>query len=105
SDIDGDSLSAVLVSGPGHGTLSLNANGSFSYAPAANYNGPDSFTFKANDGSADSNVATASISVGAVNDAPVVVDGSYGATEDTALTNGGPGAWSGRGDGDGDAMG
>src|SRR5207247_2141357 len=63
SDIDGDSLTAVLVSGPSHGALTLNADGSFSYAPAANYNGPDSFTFKASDGSADSNVATASISV------------------------------------------
>ena len=50
SDVDGDALTAVLVSGPAHGTLTLNANGSFTYTPAANYNGPDSFTYKANDG-------------------------------------------------------
>src|SRR5205085_2724481 len=50
SDVDGDSLTAVLVSGPAHGTLTLNSNGSFSYTPAANYNGTDSFTYKANDG-------------------------------------------------------
>ena len=46
-------LTAVLVSGPAHGTLTLNADGSFTYTPTANYNGPDSFTYKANDGTAD----------------------------------------------------
>src|SRR6185295_17843171 len=61
NDVDGDPLTAVLVSGPAHGTLTLNADGSFMYTPAANYNGPESFTYKANDGSADSNVATVSI--------------------------------------------
>src|SRR2546430_437660 len=49
SDVDGDTLSAVLVSQPTHGSLTLNSNGSFSYVPAANYNGPDSFTYKAHD--------------------------------------------------------
>ena len=71
TDVDGDTLTAVLVSGPAHGTLTLNADGSFTYTPDANYNGSDSFTYKANDGSADSNVATVSLTVSAVNDAPV----------------------------------
>ena len=53
SDVDGDALSAVLASGPSHGTLVLNANGSFTYTPEANYNGSDSFTYKASDGSLD----------------------------------------------------
>jgi VCBS repeat-containing protein len=44
----------VLVSGPAHGTLTLNANGSFTYTPAANLQRPDSFTYRANDGEADS---------------------------------------------------
>jgi hypothetical protein len=53
SDADGDALTAVLVSGPAHGTLTLNANGSFTYTPTANYNGADSFTYKPNDGTTD----------------------------------------------------
>ena len=83
TDVDGDALNAILVSGPAHGSLTLNADGSFTYTPAANYNGPDSFTYKANDGQADSNVATVSITVGAVNDAPVANADSIAATEDT----------------------
>src|SRR5204862_8198 len=55
SDPEGQPLTAQLVSGPAHGTLALNANGSFTYTPAANYNGPDAFTYKANDGALDSN--------------------------------------------------
>jgi VCBS repeat-containing protein len=71
ADVDGNPLTAALVTGPAHGTLTLNANGSFAYTPVANYNGPDSFTYRANDGSADSGVATVSIMVRPVNDAPV----------------------------------
>ena len=63
NDVDGDALTAVLVSGPAHGTLVLNANGSFTYTPAAGYVGPDSFTYQARDGAALSNVATASLDV------------------------------------------
>ena len=61
-----------MVTGPGHGTLTLNANGSFTYTPAANYNGPDSFTYRASDGTLTSNLATVTITVTAVNDAPTV---------------------------------
>ena len=85
SDIDVDSaLTAVLVTGPSHGTLVLNANGSFSYTPAGNYNGADSFTYKANDGTANSAAALVSIDVGAVNDAPVASSQVVGTAEDTA---------------------
>src|SRR5207244_1217622 len=77
--------------GPSHGTLTLNSNGSFSYSPDANYNGPDSFTYKANDGSLDSNTATVSITVNAVNDAPLVVNDNYSTNEDTTLTLAPPG--------------
>src|SRR5262249_59664511 len=71
TDVDGDPLTYTLVDGPAHGTLVFNADGSFTYSPAANYNGADSFTFKANDGTADSNLGTVSIAITAVNDAPV----------------------------------
>jgi VCBS repeat-containing protein len=83
-DIDGGPLTATLVSGTTHGSLSLNSNGSFDYTPAANYNGNDSFTYKANDGSADSDPATVTITVTPVNDSPVAVDDSYTTDEDTA---------------------
>jgi VCBS repeat-containing protein len=86
TDADNEPLTALLVSGAQHGTLALNADGSFSYTPDANYNGLDSFTYKANDGEADSNVATVSLTVTPVNDAPVAVDDSYITNEDTTLT-------------------
>jgi Big-like domain-containing protein len=63
----GDSLTYSIVGGPAHGTLS-GSGASRTYTPAAGYSGPDSFTFKANDGQVDSNTATVSITV-----KPVVV--------------------------------
>jgi VCBS repeat-containing protein/YD repeat-containing protein len=56
-------LSAVKVSDPAHGTLTLNADGSFTYTPEAGYTGSDSFTYKANNGAKDSNTATVTINV------------------------------------------
>ena len=50
SDADGDPLTATLVTGPANGTLTLNADGSFNYTPNANFNGSDSFTYTAGDG-------------------------------------------------------
>ncbi len=91
TDGDGDSLTAVLVVGPAHGTLTLNANGSFTYVPAANYAGADSFTYRASDGGLLSAVQTVLIAVTAVNDAPTAVADSYGATEDVTLTVPAPG--------------
>ena len=54
SDIDSGTLTAILVVGPTHGALTLNADGSLSYVPDANFNGTDTFTYKANDGTLDS---------------------------------------------------
>src|SRR5947199_364470 len=70
TDPDGDTLSAILVSGPAHGTLTLNADGSLVYMPAPNFNGTDSFTYKANDGQAQSEVGTATFTGNAYNAAP-----------------------------------
>jgi hypothetical protein len=69
SDADGDTLNAILVAGPAHGTLHLNADGSFDYTPELNFSGSDSFSYKANDGVADSNPATVQIIVNHVNQA------------------------------------
>ena len=52
-----------MVTGPGHGTLTLNPSGSFTYTPSPFFAGTDSFTYRANDGTADSNTATATITV------------------------------------------
>ena len=73
SDPDGDPLTAVLVTGPSHGSLTLNANGSFSYTPAANFAGSDSFTYRASDGTVSSSPATVTITVTATNDTPAGV--------------------------------
>src|SRR5207247_5315462 len=86
TDVDGNILTAALVSGPSHGTLTLNADGSFTYTPASNYNGSDSFTYKASDGSANSATATVSLTVRSVNNPPVANDDSYATDEDTPLT-------------------
>jgi len=64
TDADGDSLTAILVSGPAHAaSFNLSADGSFTFTADSGYEGPDSFTYKANDGSVDSNVATVSITI------------------------------------------
>ena len=59
NDSDGDSatLTPVVVSGPANGSVTVEADGSITYAPAANFNGTDSFTYKASDGAAESSVA------------------------------------------------
>jgi hypothetical protein len=70
SDVDADALSYAVVDEPAHGAVSVVA-GRLRYVPAADYDGRDSFSYRADDGGAASNVATASITVAAVNDAPV----------------------------------
>ncbi|HSU56968.1 MAG TPA: MBG domain-containing protein, partial [Candidatus Dormibacteraeota bacterium] len=50
----GTNLTAVLVTAPAHGNLTLNVDGSFSYVAATNFSGIESFSYKANDGTADS---------------------------------------------------
>ena len=72
SDPDHNPVSAVLVSGPSHGTLTLNADGSFTYLPVANFSGSDSFTYQASDGTLSSELATVTLTVTAANDPPTV---------------------------------
>lgn len=66
TDFNADALIAAKVTEPAHGTVTLNADGSFLYAPDAGYTGTDSFTYKANDGEEDSAPATVTFYIGPV---------------------------------------
>jgi VCBS repeat-containing protein len=106
SDVDGDTLtfSLVLAMPASRGTVTVQANGSFSYTPAANFFGQAVFTFKVNDGTVDSNVGSVVITVTEVNDVPTAGDDSYSATEDNALNVAAPGVLANDVDGDGEVM-
>jgi VCBS repeat-containing protein len=87
NDVDptNHALTATIVTQPTKGTITLAADGSFTYTPNANANGTDTFTYKANNGTSDSNIATATINIAAVNDTPVAVNDNFTATKDTVL--------------------
>jgi hypothetical protein len=80
TDADGNKLTFTKVSDPSNGTVTINATtGAYTYTPNANYSGADSFSFKVNDGTADSAVATVSLTIAAVNDLPtgkVIISGA-----------------------------
>ncbi|MGH2879618.1 MAG: tandem-95 repeat protein, partial [Solirubrobacteraceae bacterium] len=90
NDKDEDSpplaLKAMLVNGPAHGALTLEEDGSFSYMPEAGYHGSDSFTYKGNDGNSESNLATVSLTVEQVDQAPSnTVPGAQSTAENSTL--------------------
>ncbi|MEM2259202.1 MAG: Ig-like domain-containing protein, partial [Candidatus Thermoplasmatota archaeon] len=85
SDADGDNLTAILLSNPIHGSLTLNSNGSFVYIPSLNYYGSDSFTYKAFDGQAYSNIATVYITINPINDEPIANDDYASLEEDNSI--------------------
>jgi hypothetical protein len=63
TDADGDDITSSLIAGPSHGTLSLNADGSFTYVPAAGFSGTDTFVYRASDSAGGSDAATVTIDV------------------------------------------
>lgn len=73
SDVDGEPLTYEIVSPPTLGDLS-GSGATRTYTPAPNANGIDTFTYRASDGTADSNLATATITITPVNDPPTAVD-------------------------------
>ena len=85
TDTDNDTLTHTVVDQPTNGVLSGTAP-NLTYTPNADYNGADSFTFKVNDGTVDSNTAIVSITVTAVNDPPVATAQSMTTKEDTAVS-------------------
>ena len=82
----GTTLTAALGASPANGTVALAADGSFTYTPNADFNGTDSFTYTASDGTASSNVATVAITVTGVNDAPVAMNDTATTDEDAAVS-------------------
>ena len=92
TDVDSPSLTYALVGGAvdGNGNpiagLSFNPDGSYSFQGPQDFNGAVSFTYIANDGALDSNVATVSITVDPVNDAPVTTNDAATTDENTAVS-------------------
>lgn len=83
TDIDGPlPLLATLISGPSHGALALQTNGSFSYTPTANYFGSDAFTYKVQDSEGAFDVSTVTLTVTPGNDPPGAVDDTATVPED-----------------------
>jgi large repetitive protein len=99
TDADGDELTATLATGPAHGDVTLNPDGSFTYTPDANYSGADTFTYTVSDEAGGwhlhgllglfrtdrghTDTATVTVNITAVNDAPVAVDDTATIAENT----------------------
>ena len=103
SDPDNDTMTAVLVTSTANGALTFSADGSFTYTPLTDYRGLDSFSYKANDGMADSAVVTVTITVGS-NEPPRVVSDNYSTERNTPLLVAAPGVLGNDSDPDGDNM-
>jgi hypothetical protein len=103
-DVEGDPLTAVLDSPPANGLLALAPDGSFTFTPTLDFHGMDSFTYHATDTVSDSNLATVTLTVTAVNDPPLAIDDNYSAVEDVPLIVTAPGVLANDGDVDGDPL-
>ncbi|EZH83806.1 outer membrane adhesin like protein, partial [Ectopseudomonas composti] len=88
TDVDGDSLSYSIASGdePKHGTVTLRADGTFTYVPGKDYNGQDSFTVTIDDGNGGTTTSVVSLDVTPVNDIPVTADQSKVTDEDQSVS-------------------
>ena len=85
-DPDADALTYAVTTDPAHGTLTFHPDGTFTYAPVANYNGSDSFTYTVTDANGATSTATVSLTVTPVNDAPGPNAATITTPEDTPLT-------------------
>jgi hypothetical protein len=85
TDADGDSLIALLVSPPSHGTLLLQPDGSFVYSPDVGFTGNDEFVYQATDSVAVSNTASMLIEVLPVNEPPKALPDAYEINQDQRL--------------------
>ncbi len=105
-DTNGDALTAVLQAPPVNGSLTLNNDGSFSYAPKAGFTGSDSFSYQAHDGKASSaeTVVTITVLADGANLPPVAFGDGYETSRGRTLTIAAPGVLGNDQDGDGDAL-
>jgi uncharacterized repeat protein (TIGR01451 family) len=103
-DPDGDALQALLASPPPEGTLALAPDGGFVYTPTKNYHGVVSFGYRASDNLADSNLATVTLQVKAVNDAPLAFDDLFKTLDDVPMEVPAPGVLGNDADADGDRL-
>jgi VCBS repeat-containing protein len=87
TDDDGDTVSYAKASDPAHGTVAITPQGGYTYTPAANYSGSDSFTYTLSDGHDGSATYTASVTVAAVNDAPGLTTPAALVFNDTAAND------------------
>jgi VCBS repeat-containing protein len=104
SDPQQDPLTAVKDTNPTSGTLTFNADGSFTYKPNANFTGTDSFKYHATGGHARSNIATVTINVNSVQDLPQALDDIYSVDEDHTLNIPSPGVLENDKDPEGDLL-
>lgn len=103
-DVDGDAILPVVDAQPENGTLALATDGSLTWSPSADFNGTDTFTYHLSDGVESSTIATVTLSVDPLNDAPTVPQpvspaaGEERSAKDLVFT------WSASADVDGDAI-
>jgi VCBS repeat-containing protein len=103
-DADGDELTAVLVTPPAHGTLLLDEDGGFRFTPDIGFLGFDEFTYRANDGHGNSDLATVTLRIIPGNQPPVAVDDQYLAAQGSTLTVASPGILANDNDPEGDPL-
>ncbi|WP_310622361.1 tandem-95 repeat protein [Flexibacterium corallicola] len=86
-DVDGDVVSySAGTTAPANGAVTINADGSYTYSPVADFNGTDTFSYIVFDGNGGENEYTFTVEVSAVNDAPVTADSAQTTAEDTAVS-------------------
>ena len=85
SDVDGDSLTVTAATSP-NGTVVINPDGTITFTPAPDFNGPTTITYTISDGMGGTSTATVNITVDAVNDPPVAVNDTATTNEDTPVT-------------------
>ena len=87
-DVDGDTLTLVGNTEAGHGTVTYNDDGTFTYVPDADYYGTDSFTYTIVDAGGEESIARVYVRVNSVNDAPVAEADIMVVDEDVAAVSG-----------------